>query len=110
MPTKLVRRAVRSLRFFVQRRMRGWDDSATWDLDYEIARFALPRFKRYRELNDALIGGFTIEETNRLLGEIEWFLTVHVKLGTVGLLDGSQLERYDEAKRIFGEHFHTLWR
>jgi hypothetical protein len=93
----------------VQRRLRGWDDSATWDLDNEIARFALPRFKRYRELNDGLIANLTLEETNRVLCEVEWFLTVHADRGAYGELRGTDLERYREAKRLWGEHFHALW-
>lgn len=109
LPIRLLRRALRSIRFFVQRRVRGWDDSETWDLDREIARFALPRFRRYRELNHGLIANLTLEQTQHVLGEIEWFLAVHSDLG-VGELSSSELERYDQAKRLFGEHFHTLWR
>ena len=35
--------------FFFQRRIRGFDDSELWSLDYTILRFILPRLQRYRE-------------------------------------------------------------
>ena len=35
---------------FFQRVIRGWDDSDTWDLDYIIAKFTLPRLKRFRDI------------------------------------------------------------
>lgn len=36
--------------YFFQRRFRGWDDSDTWSLDYVIAKFIVPRLKRFKEL------------------------------------------------------------
>lgn len=33
----------------------GFDDTCTWSLDYSIARFILPRLKRYYELADEVI-------------------------------------------------------
>lgn len=36
---------------FFQRRIRGFDDSELWSLDYTILKFILPRLKRYRASN-----------------------------------------------------------
>lgn len=40
----------RALRFWWQRRTRGWDDSDTWDLDHTLARWLAPRLRRFREI------------------------------------------------------------
>ena len=40
----------RRSRFLWQRITRGFDDSETWSLDDTIAKFILPRLKRFREL------------------------------------------------------------
>ena len=39
-----------SIRFFFQRRIRGFDDSELWSLDQTILEFILPRLKRFRAL------------------------------------------------------------
>lgn len=40
----------RSVKFWYQRRTRGWDDSETWSLDHTLAQIILPRLKRLKEL------------------------------------------------------------
>jgi hypothetical protein len=118
----------RWLKFWWQRRTRGWDDSVTWNLDTTIARFALPRLRRFRELPhgywhpvapemEADLTGFTPEEesrgiadTERVLDEIEWFLSVHAsEEGTWQLETPEQRERYAAACILFGKNFGHLW-
>lgn len=41
----------RSLRFFWQNLIRGWNDSDCWGLDVTFAEFALPRLKRFQEMH-----------------------------------------------------------
>jgi len=38
------------VKFFWQRRTRGFDDSTLWDLDYTILKFILPRLKAFRQV------------------------------------------------------------
>jgi len=40
----------RAIDFFIQRRIRGFDDSETWSLDYSLACLILPRLQRYRNI------------------------------------------------------------
>lgn len=40
----------RRLKFLYQKLTRGFSDQVTWNLGDEIAKFTLPRIKRYREL------------------------------------------------------------
>jgi hypothetical protein len=39
----------RTLKFFWQRRTRGFDDSVIWNLDNRISEFILPRLKLFKE-------------------------------------------------------------
>lgn len=52
MNLRLTKRAVR---FWWQRRIRGWDDSDTWSLDHAFQQWAVPRLKRYLEVADKAI-------------------------------------------------------
>lgn len=39
----------RSIKYWFQRRTRGWSDDETWNLDYEFIKWANSRFKKYKE-------------------------------------------------------------
>lgn len=41
----------RMIKFFFQRRIRGFDDSETWDLGEEFYKWIYPRLKRYAEIS-----------------------------------------------------------
>lgn len=109
----------RWLKFWWQRRTRGWDDSETWNLDAEIARFALPRLRRFRELprgywHDPEAGDDDVlyhkQYTEHVLDEIEWFLSIHASEdGTWQLESKEDQDRYDRACDIFGRNFGHLW-
>ena len=75
-PRDIVQKLTRSLyvkigrpfRFFVQRRIRGWDDSETWNLDFHISAYIAPRLKRYKEISVTVpsgIRGNTFEEQRK---------------------------------------------
>ena len=46
----LLKKIKNKVRWWYQRRTRGFDDASLWDLDIELGKIMLPRFKRYREL------------------------------------------------------------
>lgn len=39
----------RSVKYWFQRRIRGWSDDETWNLDYEFIKWVNSRFKKYKE-------------------------------------------------------------
>lgn len=39
----------RSIKYWFQRRTRGWPDDETWNLDYEFIKWVNSRFKKYKE-------------------------------------------------------------
>jgi hypothetical protein len=62
----------RTYRFFWQRITRGWDDSETWSLDYNIIEYLVPRLERFRELHIDNPCDITFDEWNNILDEIIW--------------------------------------
>lgn len=44
-------RVLREIKFWWQRRSRGWDDSETWSLAEPIARFIAPRLRRFKDIS-----------------------------------------------------------
>lgn len=46
---KKIRTIKRDVKFWFQRRTRGWSDDETWNLSYEFILWLNSRFKKYRE-------------------------------------------------------------
>lgn len=44
-----IRAIKRNIKFWFQRRIRGWSDDECWNLDYEFIKWVNSRFKKYRE-------------------------------------------------------------
>lgn len=38
-----------NIKYWFQRRTRGWSDDETWNLDYEFIKWVNSRFKKYKE-------------------------------------------------------------
>lgn len=108
------RRLKRSIRFFFQRQMRGWDDADTWSLDMTIAKFALPRLKRFKEINDGYPYGLTIEEWNEILNKMIYALEFCADEGQFDLVEDAEerknnWKRVEEGLELFGKYFRSLW-
>ena len=99
----------RWIRFLGQRLWRGWDDSETWNLERTIAKFALPRLIRFKELNNGFPNDMTPEEWDAALDDIIFAMQY--------LNPGAQYEQTDAvtAARVqrglirFGTSFSDLW-
>ena len=44
-----IRTIKRNVKYWFQRRTRGWSDDETWNLDWEFFRWVNSRFKKYKE-------------------------------------------------------------
>ena len=44
-----IRTIKRDIKYWFQRRTRGWSDDETWNLDWEFFRWVNSRFKQYRK-------------------------------------------------------------
>ena len=98
----------RRIKWFFQRRIRGFDDSEIFSLDYTILEFLLPRLKRYRKIQGGHPGCLnSSEEWEEILDKIiffvEYFLE-HEGFGTEELEEKSK-----EGRELFFEYFHALW-
>lgn len=45
----------RSIKYWFQRRIRGWSDDETWNLDYEFIKWVNSRFKKYKEKTSKIV-------------------------------------------------------
>lgn len=100
--------AKRSVRFWWQRRTRGWDDSETWGLDSTIAKWTLPRLRRFRELNFGHPGDMTMEEWNSTIDDMIYGLEVCEKESDSVVVD-CDWDRVQRGLEAFGRHFRNLW-
>ena len=99
---------VRSWRYFWQRRIRGWDDSETWGLSGIIAKFTLPRLKRFKELNIGYPWPLTSEEWDAELDDMIYALEICVQEHTE-LVDEADWFRVQHGLELFGVRFRDLW-
>lgn len=98
----------RSIRFWWQRRTRGWDDGDTWSLDNTIAKFVLPRLKRFKELNNGFPGEFTSGEWDKVLDDMIYALTISAN-GHWNAPDDADWKRVQRGHELFGKYFNDLW-
>jgi len=95
------------IKWWWQRRVRGFDDRELWSLDYTIAKYALPRLKRFKD---------TTHGTPYNLQEVEWQLILaDIIRGLEYLIeDDYYVDEYKQGciRRgidLFGNHFNNLW-
>lgn len=101
---------IRALKFWWQRRTRGWDDSDTWSLDYTCAKWLLPRFRRYRELQKEYFGDIeTIPENNwkEAYDKIDFALSRVADDSDYDYLEDG--EKVKEGLELLGKYFESMW-
>lgn len=89
---------LRSLKFWWQRRTRGWDDSETWNLDESFAKLILPRLKRYEELSGTPEGWKDIMWTFEYLANGDGYMTCK-----------EDEEKIQKGLDLFAKHYRGLW-
>jgi hypothetical protein len=60
----------RHIKWWWQRRTRGFDDRELWNLDVTIAKFILPRLKRYKDMTSGAPSGLYQIEWGLILSDI----------------------------------------
>ena len=109
----------RNYRFLWQKLTRGFSDRDTWNLEYTIAKFVLPRLIRFKELSICHPGNLTAEEWNAKLDDMIFFIT-YVAEGSWNYPDFTNYdeeekarkeyeERLERGSKAFGEYFFDLW-
>lgn len=98
----------RIIKYWWQRRTRGWDDSDLWSLDFTIIRFTLPRLKEFRkqcmgypaELN-------SFEEWEDILDKMIAALEIYLK--EESYIFAEDVEEFKEGINLFFKYFFHLW-
>ena len=98
----------RTIRFLFQRIFRGWTDKETWSLERTIAKFVLPRLKRFKELNFGYPYNFTMDTWDEALDKMI-FSFEKVSRKYEEEYDIETLKKIDEGLELFSKHFHDLW-
>jgi hypothetical protein len=102
-----MRRIIRWLRCFWQRRTRGWDDSDTWSLDHCFAKMIVPRLRRFRELNDGHPNNLTWEQWEEMLGKM---IRSFEFIASDDYWDVTMPREYvQEGLDLFAEYYCSLW-
>jgi hypothetical protein len=114
---------IRRIKFLYQRITRGWDDSQTWNLDYEIAKFIVPRLKRFKEITIGVpcnLPSFNIDQRSedadkkaekewddildKMIKGFEWLLKeddwVFDSYSDPSLTDKAKYEEYKKRQRL----------
>lgn len=100
----------RQVKHWWQRRTRGWDDSVTYSLDKEIAKFVYPRLVRFKELNHGSPTTITKQRWDEILDDIIYAMEIY----SVGVWeyigdDKADWKRVKRGLRAFGNWFPHLW-
>lgn len=108
----------RAVRFWWQRRTRGWDDSDMWDLYVTIARFVAPRLRRFRELHQVGFPASLIKDWEDMSANhnavAEWHAILAKMQTAFDLLAENETKiedqsKIDEGLKLFAEYFGGLW-
>lgn len=96
------RKLVRKVKYFWQRRTRGFDDSDTFSLDWTIAQFIVPRLKRFKEIDVAV----RVEDP-------EWNASLDKMIKAFEIepwcISPEDAKIQDEGLELFALHFRRLW-
>lgn len=103
----LIRRAVKH---WWQRRIRGWDDTDTWNLDIATAKFLAPRLKLFRELNNGYPGREPFDTPEKWDAALERMQKAMEYWAAEGPWEEpNETAKHEEGIRLFGEWFGALW-
>ncbi|MHA2279801.1 MAG: hypothetical protein ACXAC5_02780 [Promethearchaeota archaeon] len=107
----------RGLHFLWQKLVHGFSDDETWDLGYTIAKFALPRLKRFREIEAGHPACYTEEQWFTMIDTMIYALDAVIKDGEGNLYSDCQISedyqkidrKVQEGLRLLGKNFRGLW-
>lgn len=100
----------REKHFAKQRLKHGFDDSETWSLNISIARFVLPRLKRFREISPCYPGNMTQKQWHKKLDQMILAMELVIEdVNGPGFLDKEKRDKMHAGLAVFSEHFRGLW-
>ena len=98
------------IKWFFQRRFRGFDDRDTWELDTTITKFILPRLERFKELTNGYPSDLTEEEWDLILDKIIMtFKLIEINKDNVCSCGSPLYITIKEGLNLFTKHYFELW-
>ena len=93
-----------------QRKVRGFDDSETWSLCSTIAKFTLPRLKRFKELKFCHPCNIDEKTWDTYLDEMIYAFEYAVNKYDIDTeYSEEEFNRVLNGFKLFGEYFLDLW-
>lgn len=83
----------------------GFSDDETWDLDYTITCFVLPRLKRFKKISASFPVGSSRGEWKK---DLSLMIYAFKQIQKDNLNDNNR-EKVESGLRLFGEKFLQLW-
>jgi len=115
---------MRQLKWWWQRRTRGWDDRDLWSLDVALAKWILPRLKEFRKIKHGVphFDGIDLDSDGNIkdfdLAQQQWqeiqgkmiIAFEHIIDQNNGtFLDMDDHEEIQEGLTLFGRYITYLW-
>lgn len=104
-PKSETKLSLRDKRLLKQAISKGWSDDETWSLRDNIAKFVLPRLKRYREIDAVYPVGLENKEWNDIVDKM-------IRAFEIIKSDKITDKNYEEVKdglELFSTYFLCLW-
>ena len=100
---------LRSIRFFFQRLIRGWDDAETWNIDSTVATFILPRLKRFAQLRIGHPSEISDAQWTKIIDQIIWSMEYISNENHYIITDKKDCKKLQDGLNLFGKWFLYLW-
>lgn len=104
---KLIKNLQRQLKWFWQRKTRGFDDRDLWSLREPIAEFIIPRLKAFRDYTQSFPAG---------LSEVAWANKINTMIEAFEIIshdnffdNPTDIERIRKGLNAFAEYYMDLW-
>ncbi len=116
-----LRKLLSPIRYWWQRRTRGFDDRDLWSLDYAVIKFIYPRLKLFREQikwgvprhptekgAQGHLRSLSVEEWEGILDEMLEGFQLAVEDDCYPLI-GEDHEKLEHSMNVFRQWFFALW-
>lgn len=97
------------IKYFFQRKNRGFDDTELWNLDVTFAEYIVPRLKAFRKLECGHPDGLTQEEWNKELDEMIWYFEFTCSDDKWFDFSKETQNRKRKALKLFAKRYENLW-
>lgn len=93
-----------------QKMTRGWSDDVTWDLKSDLAKYTIPRLRRFQEMTFAVPEqGMSLKEWKEIIEDMIWSLEWISNTDNVVFETRKESRRFFRGLRLFGKYFADLW-